>query len=157
MRLNFLCPKHKEQLTTFPLQARDFWKRCLTQLSSEALIATPTQVSMAGSSLQAAGLYFGEADTLTDDDVQDYAESALVLIRLLVKLDQRRLATVVLVGATAIVEEAAEKGVSQDAVIFARRCLTIEGGECVNDHPRSSQPRPVSTPVTPLRPAVTMH
>ncbi|MEM1403817.1 MAG: hypothetical protein AAGG55_10845 [Pseudomonadota bacterium] len=157
MRLNFLCPRHKEQLTTFPHQARDFWRRCLGQLSSEALVATPTQVSMAGSSLQAAGLYFDEADDLTDEDAQDYAESALVLIRLLVKLDQRRLATVVLVGSTAKLEQTMEKGVSRDAVTFARRCLTIEGGECVNDDPRSSRPRPAATSVTLLRPAVTMH
>lgn len=128
MHLNFLCPRHKQQLNEAPLLARDFWIRCDQQLSSFDGAATPQQVNLAGSALEAAGIFLKASAGIDGEAITRYASTALSLIRLLAKLEQGRLALVVITGSNALLEQLALGGANALLIRRACRRITMEGG-----------------------------
>lgn len=127
MRLNFLCPRHRRALTDDPAAARSLWLEVRQRLDAQPAVATPYSVNLAGSALEAAGLYLQANPVCEPAALDRYAESALHLVGLLVQLRETRLAFVVVAGANAMVEQLARCGADVDAALAACRRLTIEG------------------------------
>ncbi|MEM6301534.1 MAG: hypothetical protein AAF749_07325 [Pseudomonadota bacterium] len=127
MRLQFLCPQHREALASRPATAADFWRESEQRLRETDIEATPRRVSLAGSALEAAGIYLNACGQCQTEDIERYADTALSLIDLLAQLRQRRLALVVVAGANAMVEQLAQWGGDKMAAVEASRRLTQEG------------------------------
>ncbi|MEO0438238.1 MAG: hypothetical protein AAF098_15165 [Pseudomonadota bacterium] len=127
MRLQFLCPQHREALSSRPATAADFWRESQERLRETDIEATPGRVSLAGSALEAAGIYLNACGRCQSEDIERYTDTALSLIDLLAQLQQRRLALVVVAGANAMVEQLAQWGGDKMAAVEASRRLTQEG------------------------------
>ena len=155
MHLNFLCPRHKQQLYESPLLARDFWYHCDEQLASGQKAATPQHVNLAGSGLEAAGIFLKSSNEVDSDVIGRYAATAVTLIRLLAKLEQGRLALVVITGTNTVLEQLALEGADPIAIRRACRRITIEGGVTLE----SPIFRPMSSraSVVPFAGASTIH
>jgi hypothetical protein len=148
MRLNFLCKNHRCSLEVDPAAARAFWLETQERLAGEAAVPTPHRVSLAGSALEAAGIYLLASPASDAATLQRYVNSALQLIELLTQVRQTRLGIVVVAGATALVEHLGRSGADRDAVLGARRRLTLEGMQHVE---LSGAPRPGSRAVPETR------
>lgn len=98
MRLDFVCPRHRQLLLNSPDTAREYWLENLQRLQRAGSTPTPHTVNLAGSALEAAGIYLS-ACTPGLSDPGRYAETALALVRLLAQLRRQRLAFAVVNGA----------------------------------------------------------
>jgi hypothetical protein len=112
-------------------------------------------VGLAGSALEAAGIYLRANPACDAADLGRYGDSALTLVAMLVQLRQVRLALVVVAGAKAIIEQSARAGADADGARAVSRRLMREGmrltGGSIDALPPLRQ-RPVTRPL-----AVTLH
>ena len=127
MRLNFLCQHHRQLLMENPEAACSLWFDSYERLDAEPVVPSPYQVNLAGSALEAAGIYLLAHPRCGSDLLERYVNSTLALIDRLSKLRQSRLGVVVVAGATALVEHLAREGADRDAALEACRRITIEG------------------------------
>lgn len=127
MRLNFLCRHHRRWLMENPEDARRLWFDGTERLDTEPVAPSPYQVNLAGSALEAAGIYLLAHPRCGPELLERYVHSTLALIDRLSQLRQSRLGVVVVAGATAMVEHLAREGADRDAALEACRRITIEG------------------------------
>lgn len=127
MRLNFLCQHHRRWLTENPEEARRLWFDSAERLDTEPVAPSPYQVNLAGSALEAAGIYLLAHPRCGPELLERYVHSTLALIDMLSQLRQSRLGVVVVAGATAMVEHLAREGADRAAALEACRRITIEG------------------------------
>ncbi len=155
MRLNFLCHHHRRELMSNPEAARDLWLDGHRRLTSELPLPTPHLVNLAGSALEAAGIYLLARPACDAAALDRYVASALSLVDMLAQLQQTRLATVVVAGASAMVEQLARSGADHDAALHACRRLTLEGMQFLE--PTATPAPPVPASETLRTATVTLH
>lgn len=129
MRLNFLCAYHRRSLWEQPRNAKNLWQEYELRLREHPLgnEPSPRDVKLAGSALEAANIYLASKEAIDPHLLARYSESALTLIRMLSRLTQPRLATIVLAGTSAMIEQIATLDQELAASRFAYRRLTHEG------------------------------
>ena len=110
-----------------PDAARALWLESQRRLGSEQPLPTPHHVNLAGSALEAAGIYLRANPECSADTIDRYVASALALVHMLTRLRQTRLATVVVAGASAMIEQLARSGADREAALQGCRRLTLEG------------------------------
>lgn len=155
MRLNFLCQYHRQAMLEDPDAAKALWLDSRQRLADEAPVPTPHRVNLAGSALEAAGIYLLANPACDARALERYAESALELVAMLVQLGQTRMAIMVVAGANAMVEQLALAGANGDMALAVCRRLTVEGIGLIEDFAGPSDPT-ARVPEVPSR-AVTLH
>lgn len=153
MRLNFLCEHHRRSLMASPDTAGEHWRNCLDRLAGLSGAPTPYRVNIAGSALEAAGIYLIAQRACDAVEINRYVRTVMGLLEVLRQLAQDRLVLVVVAGANATLEYLAENGSDHFVVARARRRLKIEGMRCI-DHDAAPVP---STPPVSMYSRVTLH
>jgi len=127
MRLNFLCDQHCRYFAEDCLAARAFWVDCHCRLCEEPIAPTPYGIKLAGSALEAAGIYLRADPHCETPDITRYGESALHLVRMLAQLGERRLALVVVAGADALLRGLAQREKAAKAASAVAERLRHDG------------------------------
>jgi len=135
MRLNFLCPRHRDALASDPASARQIWLFKLELLESVPVEPSPHRLNLAGSALEAAHLYLRARPPREAGLLERYTRTALLLIDMLATLGQSRLAIVVIAVANALLEDIALEGADAERAAAACRRLTREGLGLLHDVP----------------------
>ncbi len=140
MRLNFLCEHHRRSLMASPDAAGEHWRDCLDRLAELSVAPTPYRVNIAGSALEAAGIYLIAQRVCDAVEINRYVRTVICLLDVLRQLSQDRLVLVVVAGANATLEYLAENGSDRFVVVRGRRRLKIEGMRCLDQDAPSVRP-----------------
>lgn len=119
MRLRFLCPHHRNSLQRSSTEAYQFWIDCEAILADRSGELSPEHVKLAGSALEAASIFLQTSDSRSPQIKDNYRRCAEVLTDMLVRLEQPRLAAMVVSITSTLIVQSFDSFADQPAAATA--------------------------------------
>jgi len=132
MQLRFFCVRHRIELMSEPDRAGEVWISSLQRLRNGRPEPGQCPVHVCGCAMEAATIHLRANPVCSEETLEHYIDTALLLMRLLTSRDRGDLATAVLDDANDMLEQIARWGTRCDVAARASRRLNGDGQDMIN-------------------------